>query len=229
MKHKLLIIEDDPFISRNIKQSLQEKGFEVIGIAKTVTKAKEILALENPDLCLIDIQLKDEELGTVFAEILDKLYLPYFYLTAQTDPLTLSEVRKTNPLGYIVKPFTSSGLWSSISITWQQYLAKTAQILTLKIDGYIHRIPEDDILFLEAFDNYCYIQTTTKKLLAPHTLKKIHEQLKGTQYYMPHRSYWINIHKIINIGKRTIQIGDFELSLSEARRSKLLQLIKHFK
>lgn len=229
MKYKLLIIEDDPFISRSIKLALQEKGFDIIGIAKTVTKAEELLTLKKPDLTLIDIQLKGKESGTEFAKTLDTLQLPYFYLTAQTDPLTLSEVSKTKPLGYIVKPFTASGLWSSISITWQQYLNDKEKTLTIKVDGYIHRIAENDILFLEAFDNYCYIQTTTKKLLTPHTLKKIHEQLKGTHFFKPHRSYWINTNKITNIGKRTIQINNFELTLSEARRSELLNLVKHLK
>jgi ATP:cob(I)alamin adenosyltransferase len=149
MKYKLLIIEDDPFISRSIKAALQEKGFDIVGIAKTVKKAEELLALKKPDLSLIDIQLKGKESGTEFAKTLDTLQLPYFYLTAQTDPLTLSEVSKTKPLGYIVKPFTASGLWSSISITWQQYLNDKEKTLTIKVDGYIHRISENDILFLE--------------------------------------------------------------------------------
>jgi DNA-binding LytR/AlgR family response regulator len=224
---KLLIVEDDPFISASIKNVLQEKGFEIVGIAKTVKNALQLLHSEKPDLCLIDIQLKSMENGTVFAKELDKLQLPYFYLTAQTDPLTLSEVSETNPLGYIVKPFTQSGLWSTISVTWQQYQKEKDKILTIKVDGYIHRIKETDILFLEAFDNYCYINTLDKRLLAPHTLKKIREQLKGKHYFMPHRSFWVNIYKITNVGKRSIIINNLELTLSEARRGKLLTLMKH--
>lgn len=227
MKYKLLIVEDDPFISRSIKKTLQEKEFDIVGIAKSVEKANELLQTQKPDLCLVDIKLKGKDEGTVFAKILDNLQLPYFYLTAQTDPQTLGEVSKTKPLGYIVKPFTSAGLWSSICITWQQYIANKDKILTLKVDGYIHRLPEEEILFLEAFDNYCYIHTSCKKLLAPHTLKKIREQLKGNHFYQPHRSFWVNIYKITNVGKRVIHINDNEITLSEARRGELLNLLKH--
>lgn len=224
--HKVLVLEDDPFISKTVENLLREKGFDVVGVAKTVEKAGVILNLNPPDLCLVDIQLKGAETGITFAKKLDQLLIPYFYLTAQTDPLTLSEVQKTSPLGYLVKPFTTSGLWSSISVVWNQYLENKEAILTVKSSGITHRVSEKDILFLEAFDNYCYIQTTNKKLLVPHTLKKIHEQLEAKYFFMPHRSYWINIKKITNVGKRVITIHDFELPLSEARRTDLLTTLK---
>lgn len=224
--HKVLIVEDDPFISKIIEQLLKEKSFEVIGIAKTVDRAKAMLSLNSPDLCLVDIQLKGEETGIDFAKILDEYYIPYFYLTAQTDPMTLAEVQKTSPLGYLVKPFTASGLWSSISVVWNQYLANKEYVLTVKSSGTVHRIAEKDILFLEAFDNYCYIQTYNQKLLVPHTLKKVHEQLAANFFFMPHRSYWVNIKKITNVGKRIIQINGFELPVSEARRTDLLNAVK---
>lgn len=224
--HKVLVLEDDPFISKTVENLLKEKGFDVVGVAKTVEKAGVILNLNPPDLCLVDIQLKGAETGITFAKKLDQLLIPYFYLTAQTDPLTLSEVQKTSPLGYLVKPFTTSGLWSSISVVWNQYLENKEAILTVKSSGITHRVSEKDILFLEAFDNYCYIQTTNKKLLVPHTLKKIHEQLEAKYFFMPHRSYWINIKKITNVGKRVITIHDFELPLSEARRTDLLTTLK---
>lgn len=224
--YKVLIVEDDPFISKIIQQLLLEKSFEVVGIAKTVERAKAIFLENSPNLCLVDIQLKGEENGVNFAKFLDEYCIPYFYLTAQTDPMTLAEVQKTSPLGYLVKPFTASGLWSSISVVWNQYLANKEYILTVKSSGTVHRIAEKDILFLEAFDNYCYIQTHNQKLLVPHTLKKVHEQLAGNFFFMPHRSYWVNIKKITNVGKRIIQINKFELPVSEARRSDLINAVK---
>ena len=226
MKHKLLILEDDPFISLNIQMALEKKGFNIVGIAETVKEASFLFEKEKPDLCLIDIQLSDTISGIEFAKILDNLQRPYFYLTAQTDPLTLIEVIETKPLGYIVKPFTDASLWSSISVIWQQYVSKNSEKLTIKIDGFVHIIPENDILFLEAFDNYCYIQTAHKKLLAPHTLKKMHEQLKNTHFFMTHRSYWVNINKIKNISNHTVEVGNFKLSLSRARRDALINFIR---
>ncbi|MGB0892066.1 MAG: LytR/AlgR family response regulator transcription factor, partial [Flavobacteriaceae bacterium] len=223
---KVLVLEDDPFISKTIENLLKEKGFTVIGVSKTVAKASAMLSLNPPDLCLVDIQLKGKETGITFAKKLDELTIPYFYLTAQTDPITLSEVQKTAPLGYITKPFTPAGLWSSISVTWTQYLANQEYIITVKSNGTTYRIAEKDILFLEAFDNYCYIQTTTKKLLIPHTLKHTHQQLESSFFFMPHRSYWINLKKITNVGKRNININNFELPVSEARRSQLLTSLK---
>ena len=105
MTYKLLIVEDDPFISRSIKAALIEKPFTCTGIAKSVDKAKALIKENKPDVCLLDIQLKGYVEGTALALYLDTLQIPYVYLTAQTDPETLAAVGKTNPLGYIVKPF----------------------------------------------------------------------------------------------------------------------------
>lgn len=226
-KHRFLIIEDDPFISRTIKKVLEKNDVDVLGIAKNLEIAIELLNEKKPDLCLVDIQLKGAFDGIVFAKELDKIQLPYFYLTAQTDPLTISEVNNTKPLGYLVKPFTAAGLWSSISVVWNKYLAEKESILAIKSDGYLYRIPEKDILFLEAYDNYCYIHIEPKKILVPHTLKKVREQLKGNHFFVPHRSYCVNTNKITDIGKKTIHLNAIEISLSEARRPQLLEVIKN--
>lgn len=224
--HHLLIVEDDPFISRSIVTTFKDKPFQIIGVAKSVIKARELLELHKPDVCLVDIQLKGEELGTSLASDLDLLQIPYLYLTAQTDPNTLEVVSKTNPLGYIVKPFTQASLWSSFSVSWQQYLNKQKTIFTVKVDGYLYKIDEADILYLEAFDNYCYLYTTNKKLLIPRTLKSVKESLQASYYFTPHRSYLINLKRVTNMGKRTVEIEGEEIPLSEARRPELLKILK---
>ena len=224
-KNRFLIIEDDPFISRTIKKTLEKNNVDVVGIAKDFATAIQLLETTRPDLCLVDIQLKGDFDGVFLAKELDKIQLPYFYLTAQTDPLTLGEVSNTNPLGYLVKPFTAAGLWSSISVVWNKYLNEKESVLTIKSDGYLYRIPEKDILYLEAYDNYCYIHLEPKKILVPHTLKKVREQLKSNHFFVPHRSYCVNTEKITDIGKKTIHLNSIKLSLSEARRSDLLKLI----
>lgn len=226
-KHRFLIIEDDPFISRTIKNTLEKNDITVVGIAKNLEVALKLLHDKKPDLCLVDIQLKGALDGVVFGKELDKLQLPYFYLTAQTDPLTISEVNNTKPLGYLVKPFTTAGLWSSISVVWNKYLSEKESILSVKSDGFVYRIPEKDILFLEAYDNYCYIHVEPKKILVPHTLKKIRQQLKGNHFFVPHRSYCVNTNKITDIGKKTLHLNSVEISLSEARRPQLLEVIKN--
>jgi DNA-binding LytR/AlgR family response regulator len=226
-KHRFLIIEDDPFISRTIKKTLEQNDIEVVGIAKDFATAVQLLETTKPDLCLVDIQLKGDFDGVVFAKELDKIQLPYFYLTAQTDPLTLEEVSQTKPLGYLVKPFTAAGLWSSISVVWNKYLVEKESVLAIKSDGYLYRIPEKDILYLEAYDNYCYIHLEPKKILVPHTLKKVREQLKSNHFFVSHRSYCVNTEKITDVGKKTIHLNTIELSLSEARRADLLKLIKN--
>ena len=227
MKTNFLVIEDDPIISNTIKFILESNNGVVIGIAKDFETAVGFLNSKKPDVCLIDINLKGEFDGIDFAMELDKIQIPYFYLTAQTDHLTIEKVHKTNPLGYIVKPFTKAGLWSSISVVWQKHLNEKEKIFTIKSDGYIYKIPENDILFLEAFDNYCYVHSENKKILVPHTLKKVKSQLQGNHFFSPHRSYYVNTKKITDIGLTTIHLNSISISLSKAKRPELLKIIEN--
>ncbi|QIE60644.1 response regulator [Rasiella rasia] len=224
--YKLLVVEDDPFISRSIAATFREKDFSILGVAKSVVEATALIEKQKPDICLLDIQLKGDEDGTALGKRLDVLQIPYLYLTAQTDPTTLAAVSETHPLGYIVKPFTKASLWSSFSVVWNLYLAKKSEVFTVRVDGYLHKIPEADILYLEAYDNYCYLITSEKKLLLPKTLKAVRETLRAPFFYSPHRSYYINVNCITNLGTRTVEVAGVSLPLSEARRPDLLRIVR---
>jgi AraC-like DNA-binding protein len=117
MKQTIVVVEDELLIALDIKEILNEQGYEVIINVTSVEKAIAIIEEHDPILVLIDINLKQDKDGIELGQyLLIKDKIPYIYLTSYHDKLTLDRVKDTRPHGYIVKPFKEVDLITTISI-----------------------------------------------------------------------------------------------------------------
>lgn len=217
----IFIVEDEPLICATIETALRKQGFKVLGDADNVFDAFQAINTLNPDLVLVDIQLDGVKDGINLALELDKISIPYLYLTSQTDPETIVRVKETQPLGYIVKPFTEAGLRSNIELAWHNFSLTNDDFLLVKHEGRIHKINQNDIIYLQAYDNYCYVNTKTKKYLVPHTLKYTFEKLNSDKFVKSHRSYVVNLQHVTSIDNNKIYLENLPLPLSASNRSVL--------
>lgn len=116
-RKKILVVEDEPLIALNIQSELSKEGYEVIIDCFTVDQALQIIEKEEPHLVLVDINLNDEKTGIDLGEILlAENKIPFLYLTSYSDKMTLEKVRETRPYGYLVKPFNTENLITTIFI-----------------------------------------------------------------------------------------------------------------
>lgn len=111
----ILIVEDEWVVARDMQRCLEDAGFRVIGAASSPHEALQLIEADRPDLVLIDIVLGADD-GIVLAEHLREQGLPFVYVTAHTDPDTLSRAKESGPLGYVVKPFDDRQLRSTIEL-----------------------------------------------------------------------------------------------------------------
>jgi DNA-binding response OmpR family regulator len=81
---KILYIEDELFLGKIVKESLESRGFEVIMEADGA-KATELFKSSKPQICVLDIMLPNKDGFTIAVEIreLDK-DIPIIFLTAKT-------------------------------------------------------------------------------------------------------------------------------------------------
>lgn len=220
---KIYIVEDEPLIAANIEIALKKHGHNVIGDGFDYSGAIIDIEKLRPDLVLLDIQLEGDKDGIDLAFYLDKKSIPYLYLTSQTDPSTIDRVKKTKPLGYIVKPFTEAGLCSNIDLAWHNYNLSKEEYILIKSEGRTHKINQSDIRYLKAFDNYCYIITIEKKYIVPHTLKHTTEKLNPLNFIKTHRSYLVNVHRISEIHSDKVQVDGELIPLSSSKKELILK------
>lgn len=115
---RILIVEDDPFISLDIEHCLSNIDYKVSGVAYNIEEALNQLENNTPDAVLLDISLGKEKIdGIDIANTINEKYqIPFIYLTSHADRSTLERAKKTYPSGYIVKPFNESALLAALEI-----------------------------------------------------------------------------------------------------------------
>ena len=235
-KERILVVEDESIVSRDIQQSLKRLGYEIVGTADNSEKAIDIARSERPDLILMDIMLKGDVNGITTAEIIkNELSIPIIFLTAYADDATLSKAKVTEPQAYLIKPFKEQELHSAIEMaiykhTKEQEVIKERDLLYSLVEGRengpdfifvksnskLVRIDTNDIQFVEALKDYVVINCSTQKYTIHSTMKEIENKLGATDFIRVHRSYIVRMDKIAAIeypnlvldnGKKQIPIG----------------------
>lgn len=114
---KILIVEDEGIVARETEYRLKDLGYNVCGIAASGAEALKKTEKELPDVVLMDIMLKGEMDGIETAgQIRSRHNIPVVYVTAHADETTLQRAKRTEPMGYLLKPFNERELHAAIEI-----------------------------------------------------------------------------------------------------------------
>ncbi len=122
VRAKILIVEDESIVAFNIQNRLKGLGYAVVAVSPSGEAAIQLAAQHHPDLVLMDIRLKGSIDGIeAAAQIRSRFQIPVVYLTAYTDEETLNRAKLTQPYGYILKPFESRDLCTTIEVALYNY------------------------------------------------------------------------------------------------------------
>jgi len=116
MKEKILIVEDQFVEADYLRIMLVQTGYTVVGIARSVVQAQELINQEKPDFVLLDIFLKGKLTGIDLAKQLSADNIAFVYLSANSNEDVLNDAKATQPYGFLVKPFREKDLLVTLEI-----------------------------------------------------------------------------------------------------------------
>ena len=120
----ILIVEDDASSGEILKRMLEKNNYQVSGIVESGEDAIKWVRKSRPDLILMDITLKGSMDGIEAADIIHaEMEIPFIYITGWSDDTVFNRAKKTMPLGYILKPFNSYMIKSSIDLALYKFHA----------------------------------------------------------------------------------------------------------
>ncbi len=121
---RVLIVEDEGIVAKDLDNSLRTMGFCVCGTASTGKEAIAQAAAARPDIVLMDIRLRDDMDGIEAARrIRAQMSVPVVFLTAYADPATLNRAAEVGPYGYVLKPFDERELQVALIIALWKHRA----------------------------------------------------------------------------------------------------------
>jgi len=129
-RKKVLIVEDEGIVARDLKRRLEKQGFEVTGIADNAVDALRSVEENPPDIALMDIIIQGDRDGIATAhEMRTRHDMPVVFLTAHSDMATIRRAKDALPYGYLVKPFEERELLSTIEVAVYRHQSEAQQRL----------------------------------------------------------------------------------------------------
>ncbi|WP_439182359.1 response regulator [Carboxylicivirga taeanensis] len=119
---KVLVVEDDKFISAIFTMFLRELGHELIGKCADGKDAVRLCHRLRPDVVLMDIHLEGEMDGIQTAEQLRReLDIPVIYVSSDTSSQVIKRAIVSNSYGFLVKPVNRKELGIAIDLAYYKH------------------------------------------------------------------------------------------------------------
>ncbi len=164
-KIRILIVEDEGLIARDIEDMVRQAGYEICAVVGTGEEAVEKAETTHPDMILMDIILRGEMDGVEAAEkIREQFSIPVIYLTAHTDENTLQRAKLTEPLGYTLKPVEQKELMTVIEMALYKH---QMEIKLKERQGWLTTILQsigEGVIATDRFGNITFMNPIAEKL-----------------------------------------------------------------
>jgi two-component system LytT family response regulator len=201
MKYKVLIVEDSRLAQNEIATLCGPyKSLEIVGKAKTIETAKELINNTEPDLLLLDINLPD---GTGF-DLLDQLqWVPKVIFTTAYDEFAIQAFER-NALDYLLKPISEKRFNQaieklSIDSDPESSSATIDHKIFVKDNDQCWLIDIQQVRYFQSQGNHSQIHFETHKPMVYRPLTQIEQRLPNNQFFRVNRSFIININFVKNI------------------------------
>ena len=111
MKHKILLAEDEPFLGKVVKESLEKKGYEVV-LAADGKQAWSFFVENDFSLCILDVMMPYKDGFTLALQIRESnRKIPLMFLTAKADIAAVEQGYASGGNDYLRKPFSLEELF----------------------------------------------------------------------------------------------------------------------
>jgi len=224
---RCLIVDDDE-MSRKLLATMcaQLEGIEIVGLCENAMQAIPLLEKEEIDLIFLDVEMPDMT-GMDMVKSISRLPQIIFITSKQEYAVEAFEHRVTD---YIQKPVQLPRLVKAVERAREiqgKRLANNMDELYVRVDGKLVRLDLREVLYIESIGDYVIFHTEKKEKFIVHsTLKNIDDKISNPKFLKIHRSFIVNLSKIVDIQETNLLIKDKVIPISRAHRSVLMNHIK---
>lgn len=227
------IVLDDESVSREIINFLceQEPKLNLIGSFSSAIEAFKFLNSRNVDLIFLDIHMP----GFTGFEFIQTLKSPPMIVITSSDYEQATEAFSYESIiDFLRKPINHVKFKkaiekaSKLQKSEKDYTKKESgfsrqEHIYINIDKKLIKLTISEINLLAADGDYVRVITDNSEYRVHTTLANMRQKLQEDPFMRIHRSYVINLHKIIDIQDNTVLIGKSVIPISRTRRTEFLK------
>jgi two-component system LytT family response regulator len=250
---KAIIVDDEQHCIDALYTMLQKKcpGVQIVGWAKSVKEAKEIVDELQPDLVFLDVEMPYQN-GFELLKLFDKVYFDVIFTTAY-EQYALKAI-KFNALDYLLKPFSVKELQEALDKCRERKTQRPKEQGTTPMEVFLQNMktlqqvhkkialptinglvfmPVQNIVRCESTGNYTRIFFTDKKnLMVSRPLKEFEELLSDVDFFRVHNSHLINMQQMQSYiqgeGGFALMSDGTQVEVSRRRKAEFLKKAMQF-
>ena len=167
MPVRVVIAEDEAIIRLDLKEILEEEGYEVVGETGRGDEAVDLVRTHHPELAILDIKMPGLDGLTAAREITGERLAAVLILTAFSQRDLIDQAKEAGALAYLVKPFQKSELLPAMEIAlgrFQEMKVLAQQVESLEEQLEVRKVIERakglliDELGMKETDAWTWIQ-----------------------------------------------------------------------
>jgi len=219
-------VDDEPIACKGMEEYIGDVSYLThMGSFESAAEAGTFLSSQSVDLMLLDIRMP--KLSGI--EFLKTLKEPPLIIFTTAFPDYALESFELNVLDYLVKPISFDRFKKSAQRALDYSLLKQPQTVPdyffIKSNQKLEKVSFDEILFVEAMQNYCIIHTGSRKLICYITLTSINEKLPSDRFMKVHKSFIVSLEKILALDGNALIIATSRIPVSRSLKSELMNRI----
>jgi DNA-binding LytR/AlgR family response regulator len=228
---KCIITDDEPFARKGLQGYIEKIDFlELSGICENAIELNSLLRKQPVELLFLDIEMPYIT-GIEFLKNLSEP--PRVIFTTAYEKYAIQGF-ELEVLDYLLKPISFERFLKAANKAADFFVrpdlpGDSRDYIFVKAENKLEKINFEDILFVEAMENYVAIHSGDKKIMTHLTLKMLQEKLPPHQFIQPHKSFLVAIDKISSIEGNILHAGKAQIPISKYQKEELMEKIVNSK
>lgn len=121
MSARVVVAEDEAIVRLDLREILEEEGFEVVGETGRGDEALQLIRELQPDLAILDIKMPGLDGLSVARQVAPERKTAVLVLTAFSQRSAIEEARDAGAMAYLIKPFQRSELVPAVHVALARF------------------------------------------------------------------------------------------------------------
>ncbi|MFL5810528.1 MAG: LytR/AlgR family response regulator transcription factor [Flavisolibacter sp.] len=224
MKISCIITDDEPVARKGLQSYVEKIPFlELIAVCENAIDLNTKLQQQKPDLLFLDIEMPYLS-GIDFLK--SQSHPPKVIFTTAYENYAMQGF-ELDVLDYLLKPISFERFLKAANKAAEYFRSEREPVtdhIFIKVEGRLEKVLFNDIIFVEALENYVALYTSSRKMLTHATLKSVQQTLPEV-FLQPHKSYLVNMNHITAVEGNMLYCNKYQVPISKYQKEEIMEKI----